>query len=81
MKTAPTRGKPQKYPWQRWIPSSLIEGSTRTRTLTLQRGRDFSCQPHGMAQMIRNRISRLGYPIHLSVEVRESGLTITMERK
>lgn len=81
MKTVPTRGKPQKYPWQRWIPSDLLEGRTRTRTLTLQRGRDFSCKPHGMAQMIRNRVSRLGYPLQLSVQVGDKSVTVTFERR
>lgn len=75
------RGQPQKYPWQRWIPAALIDGPQRTKTLTLVRGKDFACQPHGMAQMIRNRISRRGYPLNVSVDVREKSLTVVLERK
>lgn len=75
------RGQPQKYPWQRWIPPALIDGSQHTKTITLVRGKDFRCQPHGMAQMIRNRISRRGYPLTLNIDISEKSLVVTFERK
>ena len=75
------RGQPQKYPWQRWIPTGLISGSQQSKTLTLLRGKDFKCQPHGMAQMIRNRISRRGYPLTATYKVTEKVVTVTFERK
>lgn len=75
------RGQPQKYPWQRWIPTALVEGSQRSKTLTLVRGKDFKCQPHGLAQMIRNRVSRRGYPLDVSIQVGEKSLVVTFERK
>ena len=79
-KTRP-RGQPPKYPWAKWIPSALTDGPLRTKTITLQRGRDFECQPHGMAQMIRNRISRRGYSLVATIDISERSLVVTLERK
>jgi len=75
------RGQPQKYPWQQWIPSDLLDGSVLSKTLTLKKGKDFECQPHGMVQMFRNRISRRKLPLTASGHVSEKSVTITLERK
>lgn len=78
-RTAP-RGQPQKYPWQRWISPSLIDGTVKSKKLTLTRGKDFHCQAHGLAQMIRNRISRRGWPLAVSIQISDPKVVVTLTR-
>jgi len=58
-----------RYPWNEWF---------KRFPLALRRGEDFTCQPHGMAQMARNQASARGLAV--KVTVGEDGL-IKVTRK
>lgn len=46
----------RRYPWDDWFAQSQF---------VLRHGNDYSCMPHGMAQMVRNVASRLGVKVRL----------------
>lgn len=48
-----------RYPWDKWFKKSQF---------TLQKGRDYSCQNHSMAVMIRTAANSRGYPVRLRME-------------
>lgn len=59
-KTKAKVGRPTKYPWSRWF--------TRKTTVTIQKGVDFDCEVHSMAIMVRQKASRLGLTLAMSVK-------------
>jgi len=46
------------YPWKKWM---------NRKRLVLVRGRDFSCQPHGMACQIRNAAVRYNRRVSITI--------------
>ena len=52
----------RRYPWEAWFSKPGF---------TLDRGRDYACMPHGMAQMVRNNAAARGLHVHLTIA--ESG--------
>ena len=60
-----------RYPWGRWL---------KRKRLVLVKGRDFDCQPHSMAQQVRNAAARANIPSSkLSVFI--DGEKVTVQRK
>ena len=51
------------YPWHRWL--------RRRSLLRLVRGEDYACQPHSMAQQVRNAAVRegVGVSVHIDGDV------------
>lgn len=47
-----------RYPWNDWFQRSKF---------SLQKGEDYSCKPHGMAQMARNQAHARGIKIAVSI--------------
>lgn len=62
-----TRGQ-VRYPWAKWF---------RRRTFTLRKGKDFTCQPHSMAQQIRNAAFRHRVTVSIAIDGNEVDTTIT----
>jgi hypothetical protein len=58
-----TRGRPIRYPWPKWL--------TPEKRSLLKKGRDYDCQPHSMAQQIRNAAAKrdVVVSIHIDGEV------------
>jgi len=54
-----------RYPWKRWL---------SRRKITLQRSKDYNCQPHAMAQQCRNAAAKAG--IKLSIHINDNTLTL-----
>lgn len=54
-----------KYPWDRWF---------RQQQFTLVRGVDYTCQPHGMAVLVRNTAGHRG--LRVSVKINEGVITV-----
>lgn len=52
-------GRPTKYPWSRWF--------ARKTTVTIQKGVDFECEVHSMTIMVRQKASRMGLTLAMSV--------------
>ena len=48
----------QRYPWEDWF----SKGS-----FSLTKGRDYECQTHGMAGMIRNAANRFGKSVQVKI--------------
>jgi|TARA_R110002110_G_scaffold145775_3_gene335326 hypothetical protein len=48
------------YPWDRWF--------ARKTKLTLHRGKDFECQPHGMAQQFRKQAAKRDVTIEIHID-------------
>lgn len=48
----------QRHPWDKWF---------RTRRFTLIHGRDYKCQPHGMAVQVRQQAGMRGLSASISV--------------
>lgn len=58
----------RRYPWEEWFALPVFY---------LIRGQDYSCMPHGMAQMVRNNAAQRRVKVH--VEIAESGnIKVTM---
>lgn len=67
-----TSKRPQRvrYPWEDWFSRKKI---------TLIRGKHFFCQPHSMAQQIRNE-ARL-YWVSISIEINDDTVTATITQE
>lgn len=52
------RGPQPTYPWARWL---------ERKRLRLIQGRDYHCQPHGMASQIRAYARRNGLRSHICI--------------
>ncbi len=52
----------RRYPWTDWFSRPKF---------SLERGRDYSCMPHGMAQMVRNNAA--ARKVHVEVHIQEDG--------
>lgn len=65
-KTTATQVK--RYPWEKWF--------KKRRKFTLVKGKDFNCQPHGMAQQIRSRCRRQTPPLSANISVENGDLII-----
>ena len=50
------------YPWDEWFKKAA------KRPVELVRGEDFHCQPHGLAQQIRNKASSLGVSARVRID-------------
>lgn len=61
--------KPFIYPWKKWF-------SVKQKTLT--KGKDFTCQPHSMAQQVRNAARKYGKTV--SVFIEDETVTIEVKR-
>ena len=59
-----------RYPWPQWL-------KRQTPALELRKGKDYFCQPHSMAQQVRNAAQRYGK----RVSIRIDGGTITVTVK
>lgn len=66
MKKPNPGGRPPIYPWDKWL--------SRRREYLLFRGKDYTCQSHGMAQQIRNKASEAG--LSVSIYIHESFLRV-----
>lgn len=53
-------GPRAKYPWTKWMSKPI------GKPFKLTRGKEFTGEPHGMAQMIRNYALRYGYVVTVS---------------
>lgn len=58
----------RKYPWAKWL--------SRKR-FALLKDRDFTCQPHSMAQTIRTRFAKDG--VHVSIKIDGDEVTVTKQ--
>ena len=58
---------PAMYPWEKWF-----ERATKRR-VSLNRGREFECLPHSMAQQLRNAAYRHRYKV--SVDIHEDSIS------
>lgn len=56
----------RKYPWDRWL---------RRRRLVLTRGVQFHCEPHGMAQQVRNAAAKRNKRVSINI----NGSTVRVE--
>jgi hypothetical protein len=65
-----TKNPSPRYPWDVWLSKSK---------LILRRGRDYSCQPHSMAQQVRNAASARG--ILVSVVLVDGTITVSHCRR
>lgn len=61
--------KPFIYPWKKWF-------SAKQKILT--KGKDFACQPHSMAQQVRNAARKYGKTV--SVFIEDETVTIEVKR-
>jgi hypothetical protein len=50
----------QWHPWEKWFSQ---------KKFTLIRGKDFACQPHGMAQAIRNAAASDRFRLSISLTI------------
>lgn len=67
-----TRGPKAKYPWTKWF-------AYTPRKLTLIKGKHFNCEPHGMAQQIRNKAAQ--YRVIVSIRIEKQFLTVKITEK
>lgn len=56
-----------RYPWDKWFEKSQF---------TLQKGRDYSCQNHSMAVMIRTAANSRGLSVRLRTEREQIHVTL-----
>lgn len=66
------KAKHDPYPWAKWF-------SKRRVTLQRGKGKDYQCQTHGMVAQIRSAAKK--HNVEVSIEVRESNITVTVVRK
>lgn len=59
-----------RYPWDTWF---------GRRTVTITRGKDFTCMPHSM--MIQVRANAIKRKLDVSVNMHDDSLTITVKGK
>ena len=71
MKTKPLKFG-TRYPWTDWFKKS---------TFTITEGKDFHCQLHGMAQMVRATAARLGYKVNLKIAGKTIEVSSTKKRR
>ncbi|MCK9568781.1 hypothetical protein M0R72_07565 [Candidatus Pacearchaeota archaeon] len=51
--------KRRRYPWNAWF---------KKRRVLIKHKKDFDCQPHGMAQQIRNEACKRGISVSISID-------------
>ena len=61
------------YPWTKWF---NLRGTMKR--ITLKHGKDFFCQPHGMASLIRNKASKQG--LAAAIHIAGNILSVTLRK-
>lgn len=59
----------QRHPWDRWFSK---------KSFTLVKGKDFACQPHGMAQAVRNAAAMDKFRKSVSIHIEGETITVTV---
>lgn len=54
------RGRPVRYPWDKWLESK--------KRVWLKQGRDYDCQSHSMAQQIRNAAGKRNKTVSVCID-------------
>ena len=59
------------YPWKKWLSQTRLE---------LVRGVDYECQPHSMAQQVRNVAHSRGVKVQ-HITISDDTVTVELEKK
>lgn len=65
--------KQSRYPWAQWF--------SRKRPFVLVHGVDFTIQPHGMAQMIRDKVTKRDDIAGVSIKFNGLNLQVTLKHE